>query len=268
MGDTASFDTYINSPAYLAQQKILHEQSATYLAHAQSRKTINIMGIACSSVNHDDEDPRVPSSTKILMDTLAYAQTMTSTYPIETKQYILDDIEFKHCEANYSMKGHYCTWPCRISQRMSQKWLTDPLTSLYYDLVDRCDIVLLATPIRWGSPSSLYFKLVERLNCIENQKEVYGVDLVHDQLCGGIIIGAQDGAQHVMGTIMSTWSELWFSFAKNPFVAYTAWWLRNQRTDIIPNQLDEEKKLIQAMQHDMLSAQIRMIEQRRAYQSS
>ena len=142
------------------------------------------------------------------MDTLAYAQTMTSAYPIETRQYVLDDMDFTHCEANYSMKGHYCTRPCWISQRMAKKGFADPLTSLYYDLVDRCDIILIATPIRWGSPSSLYFKLVERLNCIENQKEVYGVDLIHDQLCGGIIIGAQDGAQHVMGTMMSVWSEL------------------------------------------------------------
>jgi hypothetical protein len=54
----------------------------------------------------------------------------------------------------------------------------------------------------------LYYKLVERLNCIENQKEVYGVDLVHNKLMGMVIMGAQDGAQHVMGQMMSVRAEL------------------------------------------------------------
>ena len=74
--------------------------------------------------------------------------------------------------------------------------------------MDWCDIVIIATPIRRNNPSSLYYKLVERLNCVENQKEVYGVDLVHDKLMGMVIVGAQDGAQHVMGQMMSVWSEL------------------------------------------------------------
>lgn len=60
--------------------------------------------------------------------------------------------------------------------------MVDPLTQLYDDIVDWADIVIVATPIRRGNASSLYYKLVERLNCIENQQEVYGVNLIHNKL--------------------------------------------------------------------------------------
>ena len=46
---------------------------------------------------------------------------------------------------------------------------TDQLTAVYEGLVHWADVVLLATPIRWGDASSLYFKMAERLNCIQNQ---------------------------------------------------------------------------------------------------
>jgi multimeric flavodoxin WrbA len=65
-------------------------------------------------------------------------------------------------------------------------------------LVDRCDIVLIATPIRRGNPSSLHQKLIERLNCIQTQKESYDLDLIGDQLAGFIVVGAQDGVQAVI----------------------------------------------------------------------
>lgn len=268
MSDTINSEEYKWSAAYYAQKKFLEEQSAKYLSNAKARKTINIMTICCSSVNKDDEVPRIPSSTKLASQALDIVKTIKSNYPIQTKQYILDNIDFRHCEANYSIKWHYCTRPCRITQTMASKWLADPLTSLYYDLVDWCDIVIIATPIRRGNASSLYFKLVERLNCIENQKEVYGVDLIHNQLCGGIIVWAQDGAQNVMWNIMSIWSEFGFSFAKNAFVAYTAWWLRNERTDLVPSQIEKDKDFLQESTIDMLTNQIKIIEQRRFYEKN
>jgi multimeric flavodoxin WrbA len=172
-------------------------------------------------------------------------------------------LNFDHCEGNYSIQWHYCTRPCRISQRKAEKWLADPLTQLYNDLVDRCDIVIVATPIRRWNASSLYYKLVERLNCIENQKEVYGVDLLHNKLMGMIVMGAQDGAQHVMGQMMSVWSELWFAFAKSPYVAYTAGWLLNSRIDLIQSQIERDQELINEMISDMLTNQFEIIINRR-----
>lgn len=134
------------SPEYLAQYNNISSMIQWYREHAASRKSINIMLITCSTVNPDDDPVRTPSSEQIGLDTLELARKLYPDQDIQTKVFKLREIDFKHCEANYSIASHYCTWPCRISQRMSQAWKADPLTELYYSLVDRCDIVLIATP--------------------------------------------------------------------------------------------------------------------------
>jgi hypothetical protein len=134
---------------------------------------------------------------------------------------------------------------------------------LYNDMTDWADIVLIATPLRRWSASSLYYKLVERCNCIENQKEVYSVDLIKNKLMGSIIIGAQDGVQHVMWSIMATRSQMGFAFAKQPFVWYTAWGYLNQRMDLIPEQLARDNHLIIWMAKEMLENQFLTIKARR-----
>jgi multimeric flavodoxin WrbA len=252
-----------HSPQYIAQKKFLQAQSLQFKKNSKERTTINILWIGCSSTNIDDNPRRVPSSHTILQQALQKATSMLPLWDVITRTHILEDLNFDHCEGNYSIQWHYCTRPCRISQRKTQQWIADPLTVLYNDLIDWCDIVLVATPIRWWSASSLYYKLVERLNCIENQKEVYDVDLVHNKLMGMIIIGAQDGAQHVMGQMMSVRSELWFAFTKSPYIAYTAWWLLNDRIDLIPEQLKRDQYLIDTMITEMLTHQFDTIYNRR-----
>ena len=39
---------------------------------------------------------------------------------------------------------------------------------VYEALVHWADAIIVATPIRWGAASSLYFKMAERLNCVQN----------------------------------------------------------------------------------------------------
>jgi multimeric flavodoxin WrbA len=256
---------YAKTPQFIAQQKFLQECADEFLKHSRERKTINILGIGCSSTNLDDEHRRQPSSHRILEETLALAKTMDST--VETKTIILEDLDFDHCQGNYSIQGHYCTWPCWISQTKAKKWIADPLIQLYNDMTDWADIVLIATPIRWWNASSLYYKLVERCNCIENQKEVYGVDLIHNKLMGSIIIGAQDWVQHVMWSIMATRSQMWFAFAKQPFVWYTAWGYTNQRIDLVAEQQTRDDEVIMAMAKEMLENQCIAIKARRLMES-
>src|SRR5216683_8198790 len=44
------------------------------------------------------------------------------------------------------------------------------LNDLVYDaFVHWADAVIIASPIRWGTASSLYFKMAERMNCVQNQ---------------------------------------------------------------------------------------------------
>src|SRR5262249_49628388 len=68
-------------------------------------------------------------------------------------------------EDTYSKASHACTRPCAITERDPG----DQLTPVYERLVHWGDVVLIATPIRWGNASSLYFRMIERLNCIHKQ---------------------------------------------------------------------------------------------------
>ena len=61
----------------------------------------------------------------------------------------LRDLTFRHCEGNYSKASHACTWPCAITERDPD----DQLTPVYEGLVHWADVVLIATPIRWGNAS-------------------------------------------------------------------------------------------------------------------
>ena len=146
---TQTYQEYKMTDVRKVQQHSLQQQSNNYLHNAQSRTSINIMLITCSTVNKDDEPTRVPSSEQIGLDVMELAHKLYPDHEIQTKVFKLREIDFAHCEANYSISGHYCTWPCWISQRMAQLGKADPLTELYYSLVDWCDGVLIATPIRW-----------------------------------------------------------------------------------------------------------------------
>ncbi len=254
---------YKTTDQFNAQKQFLQACADGFLKNSQERKTINILWIGCSSTNKDDIPPRLPSSHGILENTLELAKTIDSSIHVETKTIILEDLNFDHCEWNYSVEWHYCTWPCWISQRKAAKWLVDPLIQLYNDMTDWADIVLIATPIRWWNASSLYYKLVERCNCIENQKEVYGVDLIQNKLMGMIIIWAQDGVQNVLGSMMATRSQMWFAFAKQPFVWYTAWWYLNDRMDLIPTQLAQQHDTLMQTAKEMLENQFHTITARR-----
>ena len=77
----------------------------------------------------------------------------------------LNELKFRHCEGYYSKAAKACTWPCSITEMDK----TDELTPVYDMAVHWADILLVATPIRWGAASSMYYKMVERLNCVQNQ---------------------------------------------------------------------------------------------------
>lgn len=95
------FGLCMHSKERLAQQKLLQQFAQQYVDNAIARKTINILGISCSTVNTDDETPRIPSSEKVLIDALGYAKDNYAV--VETKLVKLRDISFEHCEANYSI---------------------------------------------------------------------------------------------------------------------------------------------------------------------
>ena len=44
------------------------------------------------------------------------------------------------------------------------------MDQVYEGVVHWADVIVIATPIRWGGASSLYYKMIERMNCIQNQE--------------------------------------------------------------------------------------------------
>jgi multimeric flavodoxin WrbA len=138
----------------------------------------------------------------------------------DTQLIKLRALNFRHCEGNYSKASHACTWPCAITERDPQ----DQLTVVYEGLVHWADVVLVATPIRWGNASSLYYKLIERLNCVQNQITIHNKVLIRNKAAAFIITGGQDNIQAVAGSMMTFWSELGFVFPPFPFIAHSRGW--------------------------------------------
>jgi multimeric flavodoxin WrbA len=100
----------------------------------------------------------------------------------------------------------------------------DQLEPVYEALVHWADVVLVATPIRWGAASSLYFKMAERMNCIQNQLTLNDTALIQNKVASFIITGGQDNVQGVAGQMLAFFSELGFTFPQFPFVAHSRGW--------------------------------------------
>ena len=143
-------------------------------------------------------------------------------YPDKVNPVIIDlnTIEFKACEGNYSKSKNECSWPCQITLRDDD----DHLNVIYYGLVDWADVVVVGTPIRYGQPSALYYKLVERLTCVHNQLTLNDTNLLIDKVAAFVITGGQDNIQAVAGSMILFWSELGFTFAGHSYIGFSRGW--------------------------------------------
>ncbi len=101
---------------------------------------------------------------------------------------------------------------------------TDQLDQVYEALVHWADVIVVSTPIRWGSASSLYFKMAERLNCIQNQVTIRDNVLIRNKVAAFIITGGQDNIQAVAGQMLGFFAELGFSFPQFPYIAHSRGW--------------------------------------------
>jgi nitrite reductase/ring-hydroxylating ferredoxin subunit/multimeric flavodoxin WrbA len=173
--------------------------------------------VGISTTGMDEGNPR-PSTSELLLE-VALEHTRASL-GAEARMIRLRDLAFRPCEGNYSKAAQACTWPCAITERDPG----DQLTAVYEGLVQWGDVILLATPIRWGTASSLYHRMAERLNCIQNQITIHNRALIHRKVAGFIITGGQDNVQAVAGQMLTFWSELGFVFPQFPFIAHSRGW--------------------------------------------
>jgi nitrite reductase/ring-hydroxylating ferredoxin subunit/multimeric flavodoxin WrbA len=176
---------------------------------------VRVVGIATTAMTSDH--PRYSTSDALLEVALEHARAALG---LETQYIKLRELSFRPCEGFYSKAAQACTWPCSITQMDP----TDQLDRVYEALVHWADVILISTPIRWGNASSLYFKMVERLNCIQNQETIANRHLLKNKVAAFIIMGGQDNVQGVAGQLMTFFAEVGCQFPQFPFIAHSRGW--------------------------------------------
>jgi len=185
------------------------------LRYQTTPDSLNILGISATNMNN--ALPRFSTSEDALQKSLDYAK---ETHGASTKMIKLRDLQFKHCEGYYSQHMQACNWPCSITESNPE----DGMTQVYRDMILWADIVWLATPIRWGQASSLYYKMAERLNTVQNQITIHDKILVRNKVASFIITGGQDNIQQVAGQMMCFFTDLGFTFPPFSFVGWSRGW--------------------------------------------
>jgi nitrite reductase/ring-hydroxylating ferredoxin subunit/multimeric flavodoxin WrbA len=212
-------DILISEQPIVKAHRELHDlkviEDLVKLQYETTAESKNILGI--STTNMNEALPRYSTSEAALELALNYAR---DHHGAATKMLKLRDLGFRACEGYYSQHMNACTWPCSITE-MEPK---DGMTPLYRDMILWADIVLIATPIRWGNPSSLYFKMAERLNCVQNQITIKDKVLIKNKVAAFIITGGQDNIQQVAGQMMVFFTDLGFTFPPFSFLGWSRGW--------------------------------------------
>lgn len=213
-------EIFVDDEPIVKAKKAFHDHSQLddliNLKYQTTPESLNILGI--STTNMNDNLSRYSTSEAALEAALQYADR---TYNANSKMIKLRELDFRHCEGYYSQHMSACTWPCSITEMNPN----DGMTRLYKDMVLWADIVLLATPIRWGNASSLYYKMAERLNTVQNQITLHNKVLIKNKVAAFIITGGQDNIQGVAGQLMCFFTDLGFTFPPFNFLGWSRGWI-------------------------------------------
>jgi len=196
-------------------------QKAAHAPHPLARPVvrapgpIRVAGISTTAMTA--EHPRYSTSDALLEEAIQHAR---SALGCETRLIRLHELQFRACEGFYSKSARACTWPCSITQMDP----ADQLDRVYEAFVHWADVLIVATPIRWGSASSLYYKMVERMNCIQNQETLADKHLLKNKAAAFIITGGQDNVQGVAGQMLGFFAEIGCQFPQFPYIAHSRGW--------------------------------------------
>jgi nitrite reductase/ring-hydroxylating ferredoxin subunit/multimeric flavodoxin WrbA len=175
---------------------------------------VRVVGV--STTNMTPKNPRYSTSDALLDVAIERAAALGA----ETKTIRLRDLRFRACEGFYSKAARACTWPCSVTQMDK----TDQLEQVYEAFVHWADVFVIATPIRWGAASSLYHRMVERMNCVQNQQTIADRVLLKDKVAAFVVTGGQDNVQAVAGQMLGFFAELGCLFPQFPYVAHSRGW--------------------------------------------
>jgi multimeric flavodoxin WrbA/nitrite reductase/ring-hydroxylating ferredoxin subunit len=199
---------------HVKRQRAKHAPHPLAREPVRARGPVRVVGISTTAMNR--EYPRYSTSDELLEAALAHAREIGC----QTRLIRLRELSFRHCEGYYSKSARACTWPCSITQMDPE----DQLDRVYEALVHWADVYVIATPIRWGGPSSLYFKMIERMNCIQNQLTIANRTLLHNKVLTAIITGGQDNVQGVAGELLGFFTELGCHVPQYAYIAHSRGW--------------------------------------------
>ncbi len=210
---------WVNDEVMIQAHKAFHDSplldDLIHLRYQTTPESLNILGISATNMNNTL--PRYSTSEASLELALDYAQ---KKYKADTRIIKLRDLDYKHCEGYYSQHMQACNWPCSITEMHPE----DGMTKVYTDMILWADIVILATPIRWGQASSLYYKMAERLNTVQNQITIKDRILIKNKVASFLITGGQDNIQQVAGQMMCFFTDLGFTFPPFSFMGWSRGW--------------------------------------------
>ncbi len=204
----------VNLDAGSKRNKVPHDPHPLSRKVERAAGPLRLAGISTSAM--DAANPRFSGSDHLLEHALAAAGKLGA----QTRMIKLNELKFRACEGYYSKAAQACTWPCSITQ-MDAK---DQMDQVYEALVHWADAIIISSPIRWGAASSLYFKMAERLNCVQNAVTIRDQVLIRNKVAGFIIVGGQDNIQAVAGQMLGFFAELGFIFPQFPYIAHSRGW--------------------------------------------
>lgn len=205
---------------FVSAEPVTKRTRGVHPPHPLARKVtrepgpVRVVGIA--TTNMDVANPRYSTSDALLAESLAQAQALGC----QARLLRLAELTFRPCEGYYSKSAHACTWPCSITQMDP----ADQMERVYEAIVHWADVILVATPIRWGNASSLYYRMVERMNCVQNQVTIANRVLLRNKVAAFIITGGQDNVQAVAGQMLGFFAEIGCHFPQFPYVAHSRGW--------------------------------------------
>ena len=206
---------FVNLNAATRRSKIVHPPHPLERPLGRAEGPCRVLGISTTAM--DTAYPRYSTSDALLDAALEHAGAALHA---QTQKLRLTELAFRSCEGYYSKSAHACTWPCSITQMDPN----DQMDRVYEGIVFWADVILVATPIRWGSASSLYFKMTERMNCVQNQITLRDRVMIRNKVAGFIITGGQDNIQAVAGEMLGFFAELGFLFPQFPYIAHSRGW--------------------------------------------
>jgi len=206
---------YVDMASATARTRLPREPHPLARTPVRPPGPLRVVGISTTVM--DRAYPRPSTSERLLQIALDEA---AANLKCETRLIALDRLKFEHCEGFYSKSARACTWPCSITQMNPE----DEMDQVYEAFVHWADIIVVATPIRWGNASSLYYKMVERCNCIQNQETIASKVLLKNKVAAFIVTGGQDNVQGVVGQMLTFFAEIGCQFPQHPFIAHSRGW--------------------------------------------